>query len=104
MKLQFFNKKISDAIKVISTVLIIGAIALEIWHIYAILTNIEIPTSLNPIFLLERFAVVAHLIEGVIAAFYAPSKNKMPLEYGIYTFFVGTVGLLELFDKFEKAD
>ncbi|WP_347339517.1 hypothetical protein [Planktothrix sp. FACHB-1355] len=84
--------------------LITGAIALEIWHIYAVLTHTEIPNSLNPIFAIERFAVVAHFVEGVIAAFYAASKNKTPLEYGIYTFFVGTVGLLELFDKFEKVD
>lgn len=40
-----------------------------------------------------------HFIEGIIAAYKAPLKNKIPINYGIYTFFVGTVGLLELFDK-----
>ncbi|NJP09701.1 MAG: hypothetical protein HC866_09605 [Leptolyngbyaceae cyanobacterium RU_5_1] len=84
-------------IKVISVVLISGAIGLEAWNLYAILTNRQVPSSLNPVFWIERFAVISHLIEGLIAAYYAPSRNKMPIQYGTYTFFVGTVGLLELF-------
>ncbi|WP_407891284.1 hypothetical protein [Scytonema sp. NUACC26] len=54
---------------------------------------------LNPVFWIERFAVTIHFVEGVIAAFYAPSRKKLPIQYGTYTFFVGTVGLLELFAK-----
>lgn len=72
---------------------------LELWNVYALLTSSKLPSSLNPIFGIERVAVAIHLIEGVVAAYYAPSRNKMPIPYGTYTFFVGTVGLLELFDK-----
>jgi len=84
-------------IKVVSTVLISTAIALESWNIYAVITDINIPSILMPIFWVERFIVTCHFVEGIIAAFYAPAKKKMPIQYGIYTFFVGTVGLLELF-------
>jgi hypothetical protein len=41
----------------------------------------------------------AHFIEAIIAAFYAPAKNQKPIQYGIYTFFVGTIGLLEFFEN-----
>ncbi len=86
-------------IKVVSTILISTAIALEAWNIYAAIAEINIPNILTPIFWGERFIVTCHFLEGVIAAFYAPTKKKMPIQYGIYTFFVGTVGLLELFSK-----
>ena len=80
-----------------------GAIGLELWNIYAIYNHIDIPNILQPVFWIERIAVISHLIEGIIAAYFAPSRNKIPVRYGIYTFFVGTVGLLELFDR-DRAD
>ncbi len=43
--------------------------------------------------------MASHFIEAIIAAFYAPSRKKMPIQYATYTFFVGTIGLLELFDQ-----
>lgn len=92
-KRRFFN-----AIKLISVVLITSAIGLELWNAYALLTNSKIPSALNPIFLIERLAIAIHFLEGVIAAYKAPSRKKMPIQYGTYTFFVGTVGLLELFE------
>ncbi|MBD2346315.1 hypothetical protein [Anabaena subtropica] len=93
------KQKLVSIIKVISTVLITSAIGLEAWNVYAVITKSNISSILNPIFWVERFAVTCHLVEGIIAAFYAPTKKKMPIKYGIYTFFVGTVGLLELFGK-----
>lgn len=91
------KQKIVSIIKVISTVLISTAIVLELWNIYAVIANMNIPSIVIKIFWVERFIVACHFLEGVIAAFYAPAKKKMPFKYGIYTFFVGTVGLLELF-------
>jgi len=43
--------------------------------------------------------MTCHFIEAIVAAFYAPSRKKMPIRYATYTFFVGTIGLLELFDR-----
>jgi hypothetical protein len=99
MNLKFINRKIFHIVKVISTLLITSAIGLESWNIYAVLTNNNLPSSLNPIFWIERFAITSHFIESIIAAFYAPSKNKRSIQYATYTFFVGTIGLLELFDQ-----
>ena len=99
MNSQDTKKRIFTLIKGISIVLISSAIGLKFWNIYALLNNSKVPSGLAPVFWIERFAVTAHFIEGVIAAAYAPSRKKMPLKYGTYTFFVGTVGLLELFEK-----
>jgi membrane-associated HD superfamily phosphohydrolase len=93
------KKRLFKFIKIISIVLITSAIGLELWNVYALLTNSKIPSILHPIFLIERLAIASHFVEAMIAAYKAPSKNKMPLKYGTYTFFVGTVGLLELFDE-----
>ncbi len=93
------KRNISNFVKIISTVLITSAIGLELWNIYAVLSDIYVPSSLNPVFWIERFAITSHFIEGIIAAFYAPSRKKMPIKYATYTFFVGTIGLLELFNQ-----
>jgi hypothetical protein len=93
---------LAKLVKFISTIFISGAIGLELWSICAVLTQNHIPSSLNPIIWLERFGLTAHLIEAAIAAFYASTKNQMPIKYATYTFFVGTVGLLELFAKKEE--
>ncbi len=100
--LNSLKTKLFNSIKIISTVLIIAAIGLESWNIYTLLNNVEIPNSYHAIFWCERFVVTAHFFEGIIAAYFAPSKNKIPIQYGIYTFFVGTIGLLELFEKEEE--
>jgi hypothetical protein len=99
MNFKTVKNKLFNLIKVISIVLIVSAMGLELWNLYARLTNNRLPNMLAPIFWVERFAVAIHFLEGVIAAFYAPSKKKMPIQYGTYTFFVGTVGLVELFAK-----
>ena len=99
MNLKSIKIKVFTIIKVVSLLFIASGIGLELGNIYAFLTNSKIPSSLNPVYWIERFAIAAHLIEGIIAAAYAPSRKQMPIRYGTYTFFVGTVGLLELFDK-----
>ncbi|RUR85725.1 hypothetical protein ACF3DV_24775 [Chlorogloeopsis fritschii PCC 9212] len=99
LNLKFIKQNFSTLIKVISIFLIASAIGLELGNIYILITNSKLPSSLNPIFWIERFAVTIHFLEAIIAAFFAPSRKKMPVQYGIYTFFVGTVGLLELFQE-----
>ncbi|MBD2354536.1 hypothetical protein H6G41_07825 [Tolypothrix sp. FACHB-123] len=101
MNFKYIKQKIYPIIKVISIVLISSVIGLELGNIYLITNQINLPSTVNPIFWIGRFAVVAHLIEAAIAGFYATSKQKQPVQYAIYTFFVGTVGLLELFEQEE---
>jgi hypothetical protein len=99
MKLNYPNNNILTFVKVLSTVLITSAIGLELWNIYAVLNHTKVPISLNPVFWIGRFALTIHFLEAVVAAFFAPSRKKMPLQYGTYTFFVGTISLLELFQQ-----
>lgn len=95
--------RILTAIKVVSILLITGAIGLELWNISAELTHTQPPQLPSIILIFSRLILIAHAIEGAIAAVYAPTKKKRFLPYSIYTFFVGTVGLLELFDR-EASD
>jgi len=59
------------------------------------MTPFELPF---PLVWIGRFALVAHFLEGMVAFIYAPSRNQSAIASGIYTFFVGTVGLVELFE------
>ena len=86
-------------IKITSTILITGALGLELWNVYLNLQHASLPTNLNAVFWLGSIALIAHGIEGLIAALNANFRNKNPLTYGIYTFFVGFVGLQELFEN-----
>ncbi|HEY9621963.1 MAG TPA: hypothetical protein V6C78_16525 [Crinalium sp.] len=88
-------------IKAISIILITGAIGLESWNRYAAFTSgpfIDVPAF---VVWFSRFALISHAIEGVIAASFASAKQKSAFPYGIYTFFVGTVSLVELFESGE---
>lgn len=93
------KQKLFTIIKFISIPLITAGIGLEIWNIETITTSHQLPTVLNPVLILAHIALAAHFIEGIIAAFYAPAKNHNPIKYAVYTFFVGTVGLLELWEN-----
>lgn len=72
------------------------ALGLEIWQIYLLLNEASLPNQLNSLFYLASIALIAHGIEGLIAAFKAKTYDRDFISYGIYTFFVGFVGLLEL--------
>lgn len=102
MKLQDIKNiksKLFTIIKFISIPLITSGMGLEIWNIQILTNNSQIPNLLNPILILVHIALSAHLIEAIIAFFYAPAKNQNPIKYAAYTFFVGTVGLLELWEN-----
>ncbi|NET00192.1 MAG: hypothetical protein F6K62_03775 [Sphaerospermopsis sp. SIO1G2] len=97
--IQSIKQKLFTIIKIIAFPLITAGIGLEIWNIQTLTNNTQLPTFLNPILILVHFALAAHFIEAIIAAIYAPTKNQPPIKYAIYTFFVGTVGLLELWEN-----
>lgn len=102
MDLTSIKQKLSRIIKVISIALISSAISLEIWNIQTLTTNSQLPNNLHPILIIAHIALSAHFVEAIIAAYYAPSKNQQPVKYGAYTFFVGTVGLLELWENHDN--
>jgi hypothetical protein len=91
-------KFLLTTIKIISTILIVGVLGLELRNLYALRSQM-IPLELPfPLLWIGRFALVAHFLEGMIAFIYAPFRNQSAIASGIYTFFVGTVGLVELFE------
>ena len=97
--MKLINQGILLPIKVLSTSIIIGAIALEIWNIYTNYAHVEIPNKIGSFFWFERLVVTAHLMEALVAAYFASKKDRSSVKYATYTFFVGTVGLLELFSS-----
>jgi hypothetical protein len=97
------NSKKLTVIKIISTLLMISAIGLEIWNISAD-SQPKLPSLL---FTTSRLAITIHIAEGIIAAIYTFSNKGNFWQYGIYTFFVGTVGLVELSlegDNYSRLD
>lgn len=98
MTLANFKQIGFQFIKVISSLLIFSAIVLELSNLYIFQQGGQLPNLLQILLWFGHFVLTAHLIEGMIAAFYAPTRGKHPFSYGVYTFFVGTVGLIELFD------
>lgn len=87
------------AIKIISTLLISGAIMLEAWNDVAHFLNQPLPDLFKWVIIIARVALISHLIEAIVAGFSAKSQGKHPLKSAVYTFFVGTVGLLEMRDR-----
>jgi hypothetical protein len=100
---QEIKQNIFPLIKVTSTLLISGAIGLEGWRLLMLPISEETLNVLTPIFWIGRLGMAAHLIEALIAALYAPSRGKNPLRYSLHTFFVGTVGLVELFEQTSRV-
>ena len=81
-------------IKVISTILLTSALGLELWNFLTGFFNTANLHWLNWVVIIERLAIAIHGAEALIASCYARLKNQHPLQYGIYTFFVGTVGVI----------
>ncbi|MEL6437932.1 MAG: hypothetical protein AAFQ80_01570 [Cyanobacteria bacterium J06621_8] len=92
------KSQINQFIKILSTILITGALSLDCWNIYLQQHGQSLPPGLSSIFWLGNISLSAHVVEGIIAAIKAPACDRNPLRYGIYTFFVGYVGLQELFN------
>ncbi|MBE9044862.1 hypothetical protein IQ255_10665 [Pleurocapsales cyanobacterium LEGE 10410] len=93
------KRKISNSIKFVSTVLITSALGLVWVNWYLHLHHQSLPTQLNSIYWVGIIALIVHGIEGLVAAFKANARNEQAIAYGIYTFFVGYIGLKELSDR-----
>ena len=98
---MIISDRLLNPVKVFSSVLVAGALGLELWNILA---GGSLFSDWKLVFYLGRLVLVSHGLEAVIAVVYAGSKGQSPVVTGIYTFFVGTVGLMELFQPGEKTD
>ena len=103
------SDRLLNPVKVFSSVLVAGALGLELWNILA---GGSFFSDWKLVFYLGRLVLVSHGLEAIIAVVYAGSKGRTakrrqslpPVVTGIYTFFVGTVGLVELFQEGENTD
>jgi hypothetical protein len=90
------NPTVAKSLKIVSTLAMTGALGLLGWNLSLHLQGESLPSNLTSLFWLGSVALVAHGVEAIIAGLKARAHNKNPLRYGIYTFFVGFVGLQEL--------
>jgi hypothetical protein len=93
------NLTVAKFIKIASSLVITCALGLSGWNLYLHSQGASLPPNLTSLFQLGSFILVAHGVEGAIAAFKAPIYNQKPLFWGVYTFFVGFVGLQELVNQ-----
>ena len=92
------NQNVARVIEVISSLVISASLGLSAWNLSLHLQGKTLPSNLTAFAWLAIAALVAHGIEGAIAASKARAYNFNPWLYGIYTFFVGYVGLQKLKD------
>ena len=95
---------LKTAIKILSPILMLGMIGLESWHLSTVFSSLAFPTVLIPVLQWGRLPVIAHLVEALIAIAVAVRRGKAPIAAGVYTFFVGTVGLLEVLEPVPEGD
>lgn len=95
----YMKSKINQLIKIISTIVVIGALSLGYWNFYLYLQGESLPHNLSFLYRVGMVILVAHSIEALIVAIKASSNQYNPLNYAVYTFFVGFVGLQELLDS-----
>ncbi|WP_110984603.1 hypothetical protein [Acaryochloris thomasi] len=86
-------------IKGLSIMLISAALGITLWNLVA---PAQLPSALHSTLRFAYGALVAHAIEGLVAAVYAPSRQEPPIRYGFYTFFTGFPSLVELFSRQER--
>ena len=97
MNLKAIDNRYLISIKILSTILIFGAIALALFDRLA--QPQTLPHFLTPILWFAVFALGSHLVEGIIGAAIAFRRQKNAIATGVYVFFTGTVGLLEVIEE-----
>ena len=98
------KSRINQIIKIISTVVIVGALSLGCWNFYLYLQGESLPNSLVSLYRIGIIILIAHIIEALIVAAKASENHYNPLNYAVYTFFVGFVGLQELLGSQSSAE
>ena len=90
-------------IKILSPIVMIGAIAIDLTLAYRWNQNLEIPKLLKALGALGTVTLSVHTFEGLIASAMAQKKGLNPLRFGIYTFLVGTVAFIDLLSDEDES-
>ena len=83
-------------IKILSPILIVGALYVDGTILYDWLQGLDCPKAFIAIGAVGSVALAAHMFEGIVAAAMAKKRGLNSWRYGIYTFFVGTVAFVDL--------
>ena len=87
-------------IKVISCVLITGALGLMVMRLNGLIADHSL---LARVFWFGTAALLFHVLEGLIAGFLAHRLKENPIKVGIYTFWTGIAGITELLQRIENS-
>lgn len=111
------EKSTSSRIKIVATVLVFAAIALQIWQLFT-----PLPPALISLAKITFVILIIHAVEGLVAAalilkYKTSTAEKTPneasallvdhlpdatapavIKAGLYVFFVGTIGLKEVIE------
>ncbi|MBX2862534.1 MAG: hypothetical protein KTR27_03195 [Leptolyngbyaceae cyanobacterium MAG.088] len=86
-------------IKVISCVLIAGALGLVVGKLNGMVTD---HTLLERVFEIGTAALLFHVLEGIIAGILAYRLKENPVKAGLYTFWTGIAGITEILQRVEN--
>ncbi|NEQ53817.1 MAG: hypothetical protein F6K11_27420 [Leptolyngbya sp. SIO3F4] len=86
-------------IKVLSCGLIAGALGLVVGKLSGI---IAAHAWLERVFWIGTVALLFHVLEGVTAAILAYRLKENPVKAGLYTFWTGFVGIVEILQRLEN--
>ena len=86
-------------IKILSPIVIIGAMLVDGAIAYQWIQGYAIPKIYSVIGIIGSVALVAHALEGLVAGLIARRKKVNALKYGVYTFLVGTLAVIDIINR-----
>ncbi|MEM9266683.1 MAG: hypothetical protein AAGA46_14275 [Cyanobacteria bacterium P01_F01_bin.13] len=86
-------------IKVISCILIAGALGLVVGKLNGI---IPAHSFLEKVFWIATVALLFHVLEGIAAAILAYRLKENPVKAGMYTFWTGIAGITEMLQRLDN--
>ncbi len=89
-----------NVLKVLSCILIAGALALVVGKLSGIIAE---HTFLERVFWVGTVALLIHALEGIVAGILAYRLKENPVKAGVYTFWTGTVGITEILQRLENS-
>lgn len=87
-------------IKVLSCILIAGALALVAAKAAGL---IESHTLLEKVFWIGTVALLLHGMEAIVAAVLAYRLQENPVKAGIYTFWTGAAGIMDILQRLQSS-
>lgn len=95
------HPRVLNVIKVMSCLFIAGALGLVIGKIGGVIAE---NSWLEHAFWIGSAALLFHILEGVVAGILAYDLKENPVKAGIYTFWTGIAGVIEILERREERN